>query len=92
MRERAAAVCDQPGSGVVAVETRSSVSVSFMEKLLHRQRTAGSVPTLPSAPALKCAYLSANAGCLRQEPDATLTELGNWLATIGGPAVSATTL
>ncbi len=96
LRERVAAACVQPGRTVMAVAAQFSVSVSFVEKLLHRQRTTGSVAALPprSGPA---PYLDAPArdelrACLRQEPDATLAELCIWLAAIGGPAVSQSTL
>ena len=96
LRERVTAACGQPGSRVVAVAARFSVSVSFVEKLLHRQRTTGSVAALPPhpgpAPDLDARSRDELRACLRQEPDATLAELCTWLAAIGGPAVSATTL
>lgn len=96
LRERVAAACDQPGSRVVAVAARFSVSVSFVEKLLHRQRTTGSVAALPAhpgpAPDLDARARAELRACLGQEPDATLAELCTWLAAIGGPAVSPTTL
>ena len=38
LRERVAAACAQPGRTIGAVATQFSVSVSFVEKLLHRQR------------------------------------------------------
>ena len=96
LRERVAAACGQPGSRAVAVAAQFSVSVSFVEKLLHRQRATGSVAALPPrsgpAPDLGDRARAELRGCLRQEPDATLAELCTWLAAIGGPAVSQSTL
>ena len=96
LRKRVAAACRQPGSRVVAVADQFSVSVSFVEKLLHRQRTTGSVAALPPrsgpAPNLDAPARDELRACLRQEPDATLAELCTWLAAIGGPVVSQSTL
>ena len=96
LRERVAAAGGQPGSRVVAVAAQFSVSVSFVEKLLHRQRTTGSVAALPPrsgpAPDLDARAREEVRACLRQEPDATLAELRTWLAALGGPAVSQSTL
>ena len=96
LRERVAAACGQPGRRVVAVAAQFSVSVSFVEKLLHRQRTTGSVTALPPhpgpAPRLDTRARDELRACLRQEPDATLAELCTLLAAIGGPAVSPPTL
>ena len=96
LRERVAAACGQPGSRVVAVAVQFSVSVSFVEKLLHRQRTTGSVAALPPrsgpAPDLDTRTRQELRACLGQEPDATLAELCTWLAAIGGPPVSSSTL
>ena len=95
LREWIAAACGQPGSRVVAVADRFSVSVSFVEKLLHRQRSTNSVAALPPrsgpAPNLDAPARDEWRACLRQEPDATLAELCTWLAAIGGPAVSQLT-
>ena len=96
LRERVAAACAQPGRTVPAVAAQFSVSVSFVEKLLHRQRTTGSVAALPlrsgPAPDLDARAREEVRACLRQEPDATLAELRTWLAALGGPAVSQSTL
>ncbi len=96
LRERVAAACGQPGRTIVAVAAQFSVSVSFVEKLLHRQRTAGSVAALPPrsgpAPVVDAAAQLGLVACLRQQPDATLDELRVWLAALGGPAVSRATL
>ncbi len=96
LRERVVAACGQPGRTVVAVAAQFSVSVSFVEKLLHRQRTSGSAAALPHrsgpAPLLDAPAQDGLRACLRQQPDATLDELRAWLAALGGPAVSRATL
>ena len=96
LRTRVAATCAQPGRTGPAVAAQFSVSVSFVEKLLHRQRTTGSVAALPPrpgpAPDLDARAREEVRACLRQEPNATLAELRTWLAALGGPAVSQSTL
>jgi transposase len=96
LRERVAAACQQGGRTIGEVAAQFSVSDSFVRKLRRRQRTSGSVAALPQhsgpAPLLNAAAQAQLTACLRQEPDATLTELCIWLAAIGGPAVSQTTL
>lgn len=95
LRERVATACGQPGRTVAAVAAQFSVSVSFVEKLLHRQRTTNSVAALPHrsgpAPRLDAPARDELRACLRQQPDATLDELRTWLAALGGPAVSPST-
>ena len=92
LRERVAAACAQPGRTIGAVATQFSVSVSFVEKLLHRPRTSGSLAARPHrsgpAPLLDAAARAELGACLRQQPDATLDELCVWVAALGGPAVS----
>ncbi len=94
LRERVVAA-RQAGRTQSAVATQFSVSVSFVAKLLRRQRTSGSVAALPHrsgpAPCLDAAAVQL-VDCLRQTPDATLNELGIWLAAVGGPAISRATL
>ncbi len=97
LRERVVAACAQPGRTLGTVAAQFSVSVSFVEKVLHRQRTTGSVAALVQqrrgpAPDLDAPARDELRACLRQEPDATLAELCTWLAAIGGPAVSPSTL
>ena len=46
--ERVPTTCQKPGRTIGAVDTQFSVSVSFVEKLLQRQRTNDSL----AAPAL----------------------------------------
>ncbi len=96
LRERVAAASAQAGRTIGEVAAQFSVSDSFVRKLRRRQRTSGSLAALPQrsgpAPCLDAAALAQLGACLRQEPDATLAELCTWLAAIGGPAVSQTTL
>lgn len=96
LRERVAAACAEPGATHPSVAARFCVSVSFVEKLLQRQRANGSVAALPHrsgpAPLLSTAGRVELAACLRQQPDATLEELRVWVAALGGPAVSQATM
>ena len=96
LRERVAAACQQPGRSLGAVAAQFSVSVSFVEKLLQRQRTSGSLAPLPlrggPAPFLDASSRADVVACLRQQPDATLDELRVWVAALGGPAVSVATM
>ena len=96
LRERGAAACQQPGRTLGAVAAQFSVSVSFVEKLLQRQRTSGSLAPLPlrggPAPCLDASSRADLVACLRQQPDATLDELRVWVAALGGPAVSPATM
>jgi len=90
------AACGQPGSRLAAVAAQFSVSRSFVEKLLHRQRTSGSLAALlphpGPAPLLDVPARDGLRACLRQQPDATLDELRVWLAALGGPRVSQATM
>ena len=96
LRERVAAAYQQPGRTIGAVAAQFSVSVSFVAKLLHRQRTSGSLAALPHrsgpAPCLDASTRAELVACLRQQPDATLDELRVWVAALGGPTVSRPTL
>lgn len=96
LRERVAAACAQPGRTIGAVAAQFSVSVSFVEKLLQRQRTSGSLAALAPrsgpAPLLDAVARAELVACLRQQPDATLDELRVWVAALGGPAVSPATM
>ena len=96
LRERVAAACGEAGKTVSQVAARFSVSVSFVEKLLQRQRTSGSLASLPLRggpdPRLDAKARAELVACLHQQPDATLDELCVWVAALGGPAVSTATL
>ncbi len=90
------AACGQPGSRLAAAAAQFSASRSFVEKLLHRQRTSGSLAALlphpGPAPLLDVPALDGLRACLRQQPDATLDALRVWLAALGGPNVSQATM
>ena len=72
-----------------------SVSVFFVQKLLQRQRTSGSLAPRSlcggPAPCLDASSRADLVACLRQQPDATLDALRVWLAAPGGPAGSPAT-
>jgi transposase len=67
------------------------VSLSFVNKLLKRQRTSGSLATLPhqdSPPTLLSNVARTQlAACVVRQPDATLDELRVHPAASGGPVV-----
>ncbi|RZK21389.1 MAG: hypothetical protein EOO56_11410 [Hymenobacter sp.] len=75
-----AAACALPGAKIYEVAARFSVSISFVDKLLYRQRT--SLPQLTEAGQRELT------ACLVQQPAATLDELRTELAALGGPALS----
>jgi len=72
------------------------VSVSFVDKLLKRQRTSGSVAALPHrggpAPRPQAADRQQLLACVAAQPDATLAELRQQLVAAGSPAVGQTVL
>ena len=84
LRERVAAVCVEPGARMYQVAARFGVSISFVDKLLHRQRTTNSFAALPArggpAPRLDAAVHALLTACLRQQSDATLPEVGQALS------------
>jgi len=94
LRERVVAACGEPGARIYQVAARFRVSVAFVDKLLRRQRTTGSVAALPAcggpAPRLDPAGRAQLLVCLGQQPDATLDEVRAALAASGGPALSRT--
>ena len=95
LRERVVAAC-QAGGKQQAVADQFRVSLSFVAKLLRRHRASGSAAALPGghgpAPRLDAPALAQLRACLRQTPDATLDELGTWLAAVGGPSASRSAL
>ena len=48
LRERMAAACAELGARMYQVAVRFGVSISFVDKLLHRQRTTNSLAALPA--------------------------------------------
>ena len=94
LRERVAAACAKPETRIHQVAAQFAVSTSFIDKLLRRQRTTGSLaallPKSGPAPLLDAAGLLDLAACWQQSPDATLDETRLLLAAVGGPALSRT--
>jgi transposase len=96
LRQRVAAAYASGQFTIEEVASRFTVSVSFVNKLLQRQRTTGSVAALPHrggpAPRLQPTDHQRLAACVAAQPDATLAELGQQLVAAGSPAVSPTVL
>lgn len=96
LRERIAAACAQPGRTIAQVAAHYQVSISFIDKLLHRQRTTGSLAAKPAsggAPSLLTAAQQAQlVAWVGQQPDLTLGELQQRLVEAGGPAASLSLL
>ena len=94
LRDLVAAACQQPQRTIAQVAAQFSVSISFVDKLLGRQRRTGSLAAKPHAggppPRLDATAFAQLVACLQQRPDATLTELQAALLAAGGPAVSRT--
>ena len=94
--ERVVAACALPGVRVHQVAAQLRVFISFVDKLLCRQRTMGSVAALlPSsgpAPMPDPTGHVRLTACLNQQPDATLDELRTVLAAAGGPVLSRTSV
>jgi len=95
LQERVAAAYATGQFTISQVANRFAVS-TFVEKLLKRQRTSGSVAALPHrgepAPRLQEADRQRLAACVAAQPDATLAELGQQLVATGSPAVGQTVL
>jgi transposase len=94
LREHVVAACALPGVRIYQVAAQFRVFISFVDKLLCRQRTTGSVAALPPsggpAPRLDPVGRAQLLVCLGQQPDATLDEVRAALAAAGGPALSRT--
>jgi transposase len=96
LRERVVAAYASGQFTIGQVASRFAVSVSFVDKLLKRKRTSGSVTALPRrggpAPRLREADRQRLSACVLAQPDATLAELRQQLVAAGGPAVGQTVL
>lgn len=96
LRERIASACAARDTSISQIAARFGVSLSFVNKLLKRQRTSGSLAALPHrggpSPLLDADARTRLAACVARQPDATLDELRGHLAASGGPAVGRTTL
>ncbi len=96
LRERVVAAYATGQLTISQVASRFVVSVSFVDKLLKRQRTSGSVAALPHrggpVPRLQEADHQQLLACVAAQPDATLCELRQQLVAAGSPAVGQTVL
>ena len=94
LRERVASACAEPGRTIAQVAAAFSVSIVFVDKLLRRQCTTGSVAARPHrggpVPKLAAAWQAHLVARVDAQPDSTLAELQAALRTGGGPAVSLT--
>jgi transposase len=94
LRERVVSACAQPGRTIAQVAAAFSVSTSFVDKLLRRQRTTGLVAARPHtggpSPKLDATAQAQLVAWVGQRPDSTLAELQAALEASGGPAVSLT--
>ena len=94
--ERVVAACALPGVRIYQVAAQFRVFIPFVDKLLCRQHTMGSVAALlPSsgpAPMPDPTGHVRLTACLNQQPDATLDELRTALAAAGGPVLSRTSV
>ena len=82
-------------TSIAQVATRFNVLLSFVNKLLWRQRTSGSLAALPHrggpGPLLDPAARAQLAACVAMQSDATRDELRLHLAASGGPVAGRTT-
>jgi len=96
LRERVAAAYAVAGASSAQVAARFQVSASFVRKVRRQQKQRGTTARQRArpgpAPCLLAPALAELQACLAQQPDATLAELGIWLAALGQPAVSRATL
>src|SRR4028118_663093 len=90
LRERVVSACAQPGRTIAQVAAAFSVSTSFVDKLLRRQRTTGLVAARPHtggpSPKLDATAQAQLVAWVGQRPDSTLAELQAGLEASGGPA------
>ena len=96
LREKVATACQRPGQRQHAVAAQFGVSLSFVAKLLRRQRTSGTVAAKPWAggPA-RCLNAAAQAQLVArvgEQPDVTLAELRDALLAERGQRVCLSTV
>jgi len=94
LRERIVAACSAGTAPIGQVAARFSVSPSFVNKVLKRHHTSGSLAVLPNrgGPSPLLDARTRLAACVARPPDARLDELRVHLAASGGPAVGRTTV
>lgn len=95
LRERIIDAIETKEESQSEVANRFSVSLSFVEKLLHRWRKSGTCAAHPHAGGQR-RHLTAHSETLRREveeqPDATLSELRDRVVAANGPRVSPATI
>ena len=91
LRSRVAAARGQPDAPRAQVAQHFGVSVSFITKLLRRQRTSGSLAPKPATGGrprgLDAPVRARLVAQVRAQPDATLAELRAWLRPETGHTV-----
>ena len=96
LRTRVAGACGQVGASYQQVADRFGVRLSFVAKLLRRQRAGqGLAPKAASGGRPRCLDASARAllvARVGQQPDVTLAELQGLLAAEGGQRVCVSTV
>jgi transposase len=84
LRERVAAACDEGGRSQPEIAEDFGVSLSFITKLLARRKRIGSVAAEPHrggfASAIDAKAQAELRSIVREDPDATLAELGDALS------------
>lgn len=96
LRQKIKAALERGVGSQRAVAELFGVSLSFVERLLQRERATGSLAPLPHAGGPPRRLDDAADGvirrCLEQRPDSTLDELAEAVAREGGKSVSRATL
>lgn len=96
LRQKILRACDAGLGSQRAIAHLFGVSQSFLEKLLRRRRTSGTMAALPHGggrtPACDTATLALVRGFVQQQPDATLEELCERLHAPRGLRVSVPTM
>lgn len=96
LRQKIIAALERGVGSQRAVADLFGVSLSFVERLLQRQRTTGTLAPQPHAGGPPRCLDEADERmirqCLEQQPDSTLEELGEALAQQRGQLVSRATL
>lgn len=96
LRQKIADACDRKIGTQQQIADTFGVSLSFVEKLLRRKRTTGSIAPLPhrggGKPSLDSEALLLLRRLVKENPDATLEELCEALGDRTGIKVSLTTM
>lgn len=96
LRERVVRACDEGLETREEIAERFDVSTSFIRKLLRRRRESGSIAPRPHAggskPSLNENDLKDVRTLVQEKPDATLEELCEGLAELGGKKVRIWTM